>query len=105
MRNRRLLVSILLFAGVLAPFTGMLLAGAWLTRRLSWRQAVVGLAVWAVVAGLTVLLLYWTVSGLPVGAQLIGPIGDDITVLKLARQLEQAKPWADKRPPVHAGEH
>lgn len=52
-----------------------------------------------------VLPLYWTVSGLPVGAQLIGPIGDDVTVLKLARQLEQAKPWADKRPPVHAGEH
>ena len=49
-----------------------------------------------------VLPLYWTVSGLPVGAQLIGGFGADATVLSLAGQLERAHPWADKRPPIHA---
>jgi hypothetical protein len=44
--------------GFLAPFAGILLAAAWLTRRLSWQQAMVGLAVWALSAGLTVVLLY-----------------------------------------------
>ncbi len=49
-----------------------------------------------------VLPLYWTVSGLPVGAQFMCAIGEDATALKLARQLEEAKPWADKHPPVYA---
>ena len=49
-----------------------------------------------------VLPLYWTVSGLPVGAQLIGGFGADATVLSLAGQLERTHPWADKRPPIHA---
>ena len=49
-----------------------------------------------------VLPLYWTVSGLPIGAQLIGGFGADATLLSLAGQLERAHPWADKRPPIHA---
>jgi len=42
--------------------------------------------------------LYWTDSGLPLGSQFIAPLGDEITLLQLARQLEQAQPWFDKRP-------
>ena len=49
-----------------------------------------------------VLPLYWTVSGLPIGAQLIGGFGADATLLSLAGQLERAHPWSDKRPPIHA---
>ncbi|MBW1783388.1 MAG: amidase [Deltaproteobacteria bacterium] len=44
--------------------------------------------------------LYWTPDGLPCGSQFIGPFGDERTLFRLARQLEQARPWFDRRPPV-----
>jgi amidase len=46
--------------------------------------------------------LHWSAGGLPVGVQLAGHFGDEATLLRLAAQLEQARPWAAKRPPVHA---
>jgi amidase len=39
-------------------------------------------------------------SGLPVGVQLVGGPWEDATVLRLAAQVEQALPWADRRPAV-----
>jgi amidase len=47
--------------------------------------------------------LHWSGSGLPVGVQIAGRFGDEATLFRLASQLEQARPWAGKRPPVHAG--
>ena len=44
--------------------------------------------------------LHWSENGLPVGVQLIGKPFADATVIRLAAQLEQARPWADRRPPV-----
>jgi amidase len=44
--------------------------------------------------------LHWSEDGLPVGVQLIGKPFADATVIRLAAQLEQARPWADRRPPV-----
>ncbi|MEQ9643250.1 MAG: amidase family protein [Alphaproteobacteria bacterium] len=43
--------------------------------------------------------LHWSNDGLPVGIQFAGRRGDDLKLLQLARQLEQAQPWWDKRAP------
>jgi amidase len=44
--------------------------------------------------------LHWTPDGLPVGVQLIGKPFAEATVIRLAAQLEEARPWAHRRPPV-----
>ena len=46
--------------------------------------------------------LYWTDDGLPVGSHFLGRFGTEETLLSLAGQLEAAKPWADRKPPVFA---
>jgi amidase len=38
--------------------------------------------------------------GLPLSIQLVAPVGADQLLLGLAAQLEAARPWADRRPPV-----
>ena len=42
--------------------------------------------------------LHWSKGGLPIGIQFVGRFGDEATLLRLSSQLEQAKPWRDKRP-------
>jgi amidase len=44
--------------------------------------------------------LFWNDDGLPVGTHFVGQYGDEASLFRLASQLEQAQPWADRLPPV-----
>jgi amidase len=46
--------------------------------------------------------LRWTSGGYPVGSQFSGRPGDEATLFALAEQLEEARPWANRRPRVFA---
>jgi amidase len=46
--------------------------------------------------------LHWNGEGLPIGVQFVGRFGDEETLLSVAGQLEEAAPWAARRPPVSA---
>ena len=41
-------------------------------------------------------------DGLPLAVQLCGRAGDEVTLLRVAAQLEEARPWAAQRPPLEA---
>lgn len=45
--------------------------------------------------------LYQTPEGAQIGTHLMGRFGEDGMMLRLAAELEQAQPWAGRRPPVH----
>ena len=44
--------------------------------------------------------LYWSGEGLPVGVMFAARFGAEHTLLSLAGQLEQARPWFDRLPPI-----
>ncbi|MBM2713587.1 amidase [Mesorhizobium caraganae] len=46
--------------------------------------------------------LAWHKSGLPMGMMFSGRFGDEATLLRLAGQLEQARPWKSNMPPHRA---
>jgi amidase len=46
--------------------------------------------------------LYWNGDDLPIGVHFLARYGDEATLFRLAAQLETARPWADRRPAVHA---
>ncbi|MFZ5867865.1 MAG: amidase [Thermodesulfobacteriota bacterium] len=46
--------------------------------------------------------LFWNKDGLPIGSHFVGRFGDEATLFRLAAQLEQARPWAARRPRVCA---
>jgi amidase len=46
--------------------------------------------------------LYWNDAGLPIGMQFVSRYGDEATLFRLASQLEKAKPWSERIPPICA---
>ncbi|MDX2141962.1 MAG: amidase [Rhodospirillaceae bacterium] len=44
--------------------------------------------------------LHWSADGLPIGVMFAGRIGDEATLYRLAGQLETARPWFNRRPPI-----
>jgi len=44
--------------------------------------------------------LHWNAQGLPIGVHFVGRFGDEATLLRLASQLEDARPWFGRLPPL-----
>ncbi|MFQ5924455.1 MAG: amidase [Dehalococcoidia bacterium] len=44
--------------------------------------------------------LFWNADGLPLGTHFIGRFGDEATLFRLGAQLEAARPWTQRRPPL-----
>lgn len=46
--------------------------------------------------------LYWNRENLPIGVHFVAHYGDEATLFRIASQLEEARPWRNRRPPVSA---
>lgn len=46
--------------------------------------------------------LHWNAEGLPIGVQLVAPPWREDLLIRVAAQLEVAKPWSKLRPPISA---
>lgn len=44
--------------------------------------------------------LHWNAQGLPIGTQCVARLGEEDLLFRLAGQLERARPWAARRPPL-----
>jgi amidase len=44
--------------------------------------------------------LFWNADGLPIGTHFVGRSGDEATLFRLASQLEESRPWQNRRPAI-----
>jgi Asp-tRNA(Asn)/Glu-tRNA(Gln) amidotransferase A subunit family amidase len=49
--------------------------------------------------------LFWNQDNIPIGVLFAGCFGDEATLFRLASQLEAARPWTDKKPPIHCSNY
>jgi amidase len=45
---------------------------------------------------------YWNAAELPIGTQLVAAFGREDLLIQAASQIEQARPWKDRRPQICA---
>ena len=45
--------------------------------------------------------LHWSNDGLPIGVQLVADYGREDVLIRVASQLEAARPWSQRRPAIH----
>jgi amidase len=45
--------------------------------------------------------LHWNAQGLPMGIQLVAPVGGEEMLLRIAAQLEAVRPWDHRRAAIH----
>jgi amidase len=45
--------------------------------------------------------LFWNKEKIPIGVQFAGRFGEEATLFRLAAQLEKARPWPGRKPPLH----
>ena len=74
---------------------------------LAWQRSDCSFNPWNPIANITghpamSLPLHWTADGIPIGVLVTGRHGDEATLFRLAGQLEAARPWAGRLPPIHA---
>jgi amidase len=69
-------------------------SGGWVPFSRAWN--ITGQPAMAIPAGLTR-------NGLPLSVQLVGRAGDEATLISLAAQLENERPWSQLRPPTSGG--
>ena len=67
-----------------------------------WRQIMLEDIPFTVVANWTgqpaiTVPVHWNAQGVPIGIQFMGRIGDEATLLRLAGQIERARPWFDSK--------
>ena len=70
-----------------------------------WRQIMLEDIPFTVVANWTgqpaiTVPVHWNAQGVPIGIQFMGRIGDEATLLRLAGQIERARPWFDRKPQI-----
>jgi len=46
--------------------------------------------------------LFWNKEKIPIGVQFAGRFGEEATLFRLAAQLEKARPWSGRKPPLHS---
>jgi Asp-tRNA(Asn)/Glu-tRNA(Gln) amidotransferase A subunit family amidase len=99
--------DVLLTPGLAVPPVGL----GWLDMMMEdvdeyWRRvfAFSPFTVWFNITGqpAMVLPLGRSAEGLPLAVQLVARFGDEATLFRLAAQLEAARPWVDRRPPLCA---
>ncbi|MET0557581.1 MAG: amidase [Solirubrobacterales bacterium] len=91
-------------SGILPPLAGSVLATQHATpdQPVFETVASVSFSAFGNVTGLPSisLPLHWSEEGLPVGTMLTGAPFDEATLIRLAAQLEAARPWVDRLAPV-----